>query len=121
MCPAAAHHHGIHGGHGKHGMWGMGSTLVVVDKKRGESVDGSEAEQLLGGSPGSALTFGGAREKVRPVQGWICGGYCWAVIMLLGWGARRRMAGIRCMVPCFVKGTKCACLGSCANRFFWQP
>ena len=68
-CPPAAHHHGIHGGHGKHGMWGMGSTLVVFDKHRraagGSELDGgSEAENLLGGSPGSTINFGGAREKV---------------------------------------------------------
>lgn len=58
-------------------MWGMGSTLVVLDKRRGESVDGSEAEQLLGGSPGG-LTFGGARERVRGGQGLGWASHLWA-------------------------------------------
>ncbi|GAB4813197.1 hypothetical protein N2152v2_000243 [Parachlorella kessleri] len=75
-----AHHHGIHGGHGKHGMWGMGSTLVVFDKHRraagGSELDGgSEAENLLGGSPGSTINFGGAREKASGVSFWTA----WAI------------------------------------------
>ena len=61
--PAAAEHHTIHGGHGKHGVWGMGSTLVMHNKRR-DSVEGSEADLLLGGSPRSDRTFMSTRDKV---------------------------------------------------------
>lgn len=53
-----AQHHTIHGGHGKHGLWGLGSTLVLTSEQR-NSVDGdSEADLLLGYSPGG-LSPGG--------------------------------------------------------------
>lgn len=55
-------HHTIHGGHGKHGLWGMGSTLVLHNKRR-DSVEGSEADLLLGGSPRSDRTFMSTRDK----------------------------------------------------------
>lgn len=55
-------HHGIHGGHGKHGVWGMGSTLVLHNKRR-DSVEGSEADLLLGGSPRSDRTYMSTRDK----------------------------------------------------------
>ncbi|KAL4457256.1 hypothetical protein ABPG75_012121 [Micractinium tetrahymenae] len=55
-------HHTIHGGHGKHGLWGMGSTLVLQNKRR-DSVEGSEADLLLGGSPRSDRTFMSTRDK----------------------------------------------------------
>lgn len=57
-----AEHHTIHGGHGKHGVWGMGSTLVLHNKRR-DSVEGSEADLLLGGSPRSDRTFMSTRDK----------------------------------------------------------
>lgn len=47
----------------------MGSTLVLHNKRR-DSVEGSEADLLLGGSPArSDRTFVSTREKVRWAAG----------------------------------------------------
>lgn len=59
-----AHHH-LHPPQGKHGMIAMGSTLVLMNKRR-DSEDGSEdgdREALLGESPGSQYTMNTEREK----------------------------------------------------------